>query len=321
MNTSASHTYKSHNKKDSLTQGLGWLSVALGAAELIAPGGLASCLGVKKRSTLFRLLGLRELASGIGILSQPKSAPWLWSRVAGDAMDLALLATAFFAPGRKQAQVARTVATASVLGVTVLDVMASKKRTELERNGGGESGMFLKKNIIIDRSQEELYRFWRNFENLPRFMYYLESVQVSGPTRSRWVAKGPGDVPVEWEAEITEEKPNELIAWRSVEGSKVENSGRVRFSRAPGGRGTLVDVEMQYQPPAGPIGVAVAKLFHREPKQQVQDSLRFFKQLMETGTIITTKGQPAGRKSSTSRKFDYQTPQVVEVAHPEFAFS
>lgn len=304
-----SSMYRSRNKKDSLAQALGWFSVALGAAELILPGGLASLIGVRQRRNLFRLMGLRELASGIGILTQQRSSPWLWSRVAGDAVDLALLGTALNSPTSKQARVA--AAAAAVAGVTVLDLMASKSHSRVERNGSKthDDGMTLTKSVVIDRTPQELYHFWRNFENLPQFMYYLEVVQVTGPTRSRWVAKGPGNVPVEWESEVVEDVSNERIAWRSLPGSMVEHSGVVRFQPAPGGRGTQVTVEMSYNPPAGPIGAAVAKLFHREPKQQVQDSLRHFKQLMETGMILTTKGQPAGRKSSTSKKFDYKTPQ------------
>jgi uncharacterized membrane protein len=306
-----------NQKFSGLAQGLGWFSVALGAAELILPGGLASLVGVRPRSLLFRILGLRELASGVGILTRPNSAPWLWSRVAGDAMDLALLGTALASPGAKQSRVA--AATAAVVGVTVLDVLASQQQS---RNGkavssASERGIHIKKTIIIDRSPQELYHYWRNFENLPRFMYHLESVQVTNPTRSHWVAKAPAGTRVEWDSEVTQDIPNELIAWRSLGGSDVDHSGTVRFSYAPGNRGTMVAVDMVYDPPGGRFGAAVAKLFHREPRQQIEDALRFFKQLIETGMVVTTKGQPVGRASSTSKKFDYKVPHVPsgEFAH------
>ena len=297
-----------------LAKGLAWFGITLGLAELILPDGLAGLMGVRKRRGMFRLLGLKELASGVGILSRPRSAPWLWSRVAGDVMDLALLGTALASPSTNRKRAA--AATAAVVGVTALDVFASQKQSR-NRNGNGAMAVGgpvqVRKSIIIERAAQELYHYWRDFENLPRFMYHLDSVRVLSPTRSRWVAKAPAGSQVEWEAEITQDKTNELIAWRSVEGSDVQHSGRVRFTRAPGNRGTLVEVEMEYTPPAGKIGEKVAKLFRKEPGQEISDSLRFFKQLMEAGTILTTEGQPAGRAKSTSRKFDYKVPKVPAV--------
>jgi uncharacterized membrane protein len=104
--------------------------------------------------------------------------------------------------------------------------------------------------------------------------------------RSRWRAKAPAGTSVEWEAELIDDRPNELIAWRSLEGSTVDNSGFVRFERAPGGRGTVVHVELRYCPPAGALGAAVAKLFGEEPRQQLYDDLRAFKQVMELGEVV-----------------------------------
>src|SRR5687768_1706429 len=252
---------------------------------------------------LFRLLGIRELVSGVGILTRKNSTPWLWSRVAGDAMDLALLGTALSLPGTKQGRVA--AAAAAVAGVTVLDVLASKGHSRNSRNGSAEGAMEqdlqVKKTVIIDRAPQELYNFWRNFENLPRVMYHLDSVRVIDPKRSHWVAKAPGGTQVEWDAELIEDVPNERIAWRSIPGSDVDNHGVVRFERAPGGRGTMVTVELRYNPPAGGVGAVVAKLFRKDPAAEIQDSLRYFKQLMETGIVVTTKGQSAGRKMSTSK--------------------
>lgn len=327
MNTHGLQTYKSQNRKnDPLAHGLGWLSVGLGAAELLLPGGLASLVGVRKHRLLFRLLGIRELASGVGILTRKNSTPWLWSRVAGDAMDLALLGTAFVLPGTKHGRVA--AAAAAVAGVTVLDVMASKAHS---RNGEGTAGAFerdlrVRKSVIIDRPAQELYQFWRNFENLPRVMHYLDSVRIdnSNGKRSRWVAKAPAGTHVRWDAELTEDVPNERIAWRSLPGSNVDNRGVVRFQPAYGGRGTLVTVEMEYNPPAGGFGAIVAKLFHKDPVQEIGEAIRSFKQLMETGVVVTTKGQSAGRTTSTSKKFDYKVPDargVERLPRSEFAHS
>jgi uncharacterized membrane protein len=144
--------------------------------------------------------------------------------------------------------------------------------------------------ITIDRSPEELYRYWRNFENLPRFMQHLKSVTVTGGDRSHWVVEGPLGQPVEWDAEIHNERENELIAWRSLEGSQVETAGSVHFAPAAGGHGTEVRVNLKYNPPAGQLGIAVAKLLGASPDRQVRDDLRRFKQLMETGAIPTTQG-------------------------------
>jgi uncharacterized membrane protein len=188
--------------------------------------------------------------------------------------------------------------------------------------------MQVKQTIMINGAPEELYRFWRDLQNLPRFMKHLESVTTKqmmrqtgaeqesvgatshpagrpiGDGRSHWVAKAPAGTTVEWDAEITEDRPNELIAWRSLEGADVDSAGTVGFEQAPGGRGTVVKLEMHYQPPAGALGAGIAKLFGKDPEWQVKEALRRFKQLIEIGEVITTEGQPAGRDSSTSRKYD-----------------
>jgi uncharacterized membrane protein len=164
--------------------------------------------------------------------------------------------------------------------------------------------MHVKRAMAINRSPEELYRYWRDFENLPRFMKHLEAVRVTGDGRSHWVAKAPADKTVEWDAVIVEDKPNESISWRSLEGADVDNKGTVWFETATGGRGTVVTVELEYDPPAGALGATVAKLLGEDPDWQVRDDLRRFKQVMETGEVITTEGQPAGRESSTSQKYD-----------------
>ena len=155
-------------------------------------------------------------------------------------------------------------------------------------------GIHVETSRTIQKPAEELFRFWRNFENLPRFMDNLESVQVIDNVKSRWKVKAPGGTTVEWDAQIINEKENELIAWRSLEGADVDNAGSVRFLPGPGGQGTEVRVVIDYIPPAGRVGFAVAKLFGREPRQQVEEDLRRFQQLMEAGEIPTTEGQPRG---------------------------
>ena len=147
------------------------------------------------------------------------------------------------------------------------------------------------KAITVNKSPAELYLFWRHFENLPRFMAHLQSVQNTGHRRSHWVADAPLKMTAEWDAEVMEERDNELIAWRSAEGSPFPNAGSVRFQRAPGGRGTEVRVTLTYAPPGGRLGAVVAKLYGAEPGQQLAEDLRRFKSLMEAGEIPTIEGQ------------------------------
>ncbi|NJK46977.1 cyclase [Candidatus Gracilibacteria bacterium] len=161
---------------------------------------------------------------------------------------------------------------------------------------GGEKRIRVEKTVTIsNKSQEELYRFWRNLENLPTFMKHLKSVREIDRTRSHWVANAPLGSEVEWDAEIVSEQENQLIAWASVEGADIDNSGFVRFQKAPQGRGTEVKVVLEYNPPASGLGATIAKLFGESPEQQIGDELRRFKMLMEAGEIATTEGQSACR--------------------------
>lgn len=161
---------------------------------------------------------------------------------------------------------------------------------------GKSKGIRVEKSVTIsNKSPEELYRFWHNFENLPTFMQHLKSVTVINETRSHWVANAPLGNSVEWDAEIINDQENQLIAWASVEGADVDNSGFVRFKPAPEGRGTEVKVVIEYEIPGGALSAAIAKLFGEEPEQQIGDELRRFKMLMETGEIATTKGQSSCR--------------------------
>ncbi|MDQ3009876.1 MAG: DUF2892 domain-containing protein, partial [Acidobacteriota bacterium] len=153
-------------------------------------------------------------------------------------------------------------------------------------------GIKVEKSVTINKQPAELYGFWRNFSNLPRFMKHLESVHDKDGRYSHWVAKAPAGMTVEWDAEVINEVENELIAWCSLEGTTVPNAGSVRFELAPGNRGSIVRVSLSYEPPGGVIGSKIAKLFGEEPEQQVQEDLRRFKQLMEAGEIASTDVQP-----------------------------
>jgi len=148
---------------------------------------------------------------------------------------------------------------------------------------GGSRGINVLESVTIHRSLEELYRFWRNLENLPQFMRHLESVEKITDTISHWRAKGPAGMTVEWDAEVYNEVPNKLIAWRSLEGADVVSAGSVNFDRAAGGMATRVTVHLQYSPPLGKVGAAVARLFGADAETEIRQDLQRFKQTIETG--------------------------------------
>ncbi len=156
------------------------------------------------------------------------------------------------------------------------------------------------KSLTINKSPAELYQFWRNFENLPRFMAHLESVQNTGEKTSHWKAKAPLGTSVEWDAEITSDIENVRIGWKSLEGSDIPNSGVVEF-RPTTNRGTEVKVTLTYEAPGGALGAMFAKLFGEEPSQQVYGDLYRFKSLMESGEVITTEGQTSGREPQAKK--------------------
>jgi len=165
-----------------------------------------------------------------------------------------------------------------------------------------ELGIRVDNSVDINKPAAELFRFWRNFENLPMFMRHLNSVKMLDDRRSHWSAQGPAGTSVEWDAEVINEIENELIGWRSLEGSEVDNAGSVRFSPLPNGRGTRVSVSLQYNPPAGSLGAAVAKLLGTDPKKQVQTDMRRFKELMETGSITTSAASDKPRATAPAAK-------------------
>ncbi|MET0536318.1 MAG: SRPBCC family protein [Steroidobacter sp.] len=145
------------------------------------------------------------------------------------------------------------------------------------------------RTVTINRPRDEVYAFWRKFENLAMVMENIESVTPLDERRSHWVVKAPAGKTVEWDSEIVEDIPNERIRWQSSPGADIANSGEVQFRDAPGHRGTLVTATIVYDPPAGTLGKLVAKVFQREPKIQSRRDLRRFKQLLETGEIATAR--------------------------------
>jgi len=176
------------------------------------------------------------------------------------------------------------------------------------------SGVKLKKSITVDRSPEELYRYWHDFTNLPRFMDLLSNVEVLDETRSVWTINAPIGLHLSWEAEITVDRENEMIGWQSLDGSTIETKGYVRFEPAPKGRGTVVRVAMQYVPPAGKAGAAFASLFGKRPGAHIDEALRRFKQLMETGEIAATRKSTVQATAEIRRMEPKKAAEPVETA-------
>jgi uncharacterized membrane protein len=286
----------SSSPSSGLARGLGLLSLALGVPHVAAPAGVARAVGARptqgvRDATLS--VGLRELTTGVGLLLLPRATPtWLWARVFGDVMDLALLGRSLRGGDRRDR--GRTLAaTAVVAGVAALDLGGARRAGRTPR----ASDLELHAAVTVARSPQEVYDFWRGLERLPSFMAHLEQVEWVAAGRTRWTAKAPVKGTVTWEAELVEDRPGEVLAWRSLPGADVDNSGSVRFAPAPGGRGTEVRVTLRYTVPGGRAGALVARLAGEEPHQQVEDDLRRFKQVMETGEVVRSSGTPAGTRA------------------------
>jgi uncharacterized membrane protein len=159
---------------------------------------------------------------------------------------------------------------------------------------GGSGGVLVHESVTINASPSELYRFWRSYENLPKVMSHVESVTDFGNGRSHWVVRAHGLGTYEWDAEIVNDEPDKLIAWRSLPGSDVSSAGSVRFDSAGADRGTRVTVRLQYDPPGGKLGALIAKAFGEDPAQQIREDLRRLKQRLEAGEVATTRGQSTG---------------------------
>jgi uncharacterized membrane protein len=224
---------------------LGWFSVGLGLAEIIAPRAVANVTGVQenlKNRSLLRLYGLRELTAGIGILTQDRPAGWIWARVGGDVLDLSSLASALADERNDKKRVAFSIA--SVVGVTAADLYCAQ---QLEETPNGQNTTSLVRTIIVDKPAEEAYQFWHDFQNLPRFMTYLESVRYTGDRRTHWIAKGPAGMRIEWDSE------------------------------------TVVRVEVSFSSKRG--AALLRKLARMELGRRLNNDLRKFKQLLEIGEI------------------------------------
>jgi uncharacterized membrane protein len=293
--------------RESINRLLGWFSLGLGVTQLLAPRALGRAIGVGEQTTVMRLCGAREIVSGLGLLSGRAPATFAMARVAGDAMDLALLGASLTS---NQANPNRIAAAATaVAGVAAIDLYASKLDVQASLAGAPQDSA-LAVSLIINSQPQRVYEFWRQLDNLPRFMQHLASVEVVDERVSRWVARGAGGLRLQWESEIVEDRPNEFISWRTREGSTIQHSGSVRFEPAPGGRGTVVRVELLHGAPGGRVAAQAAKVLGAAPAAAIREDLRRLKQLLETGEIPTTRGQPSGARSLLGKTFTHATQEA-----------
>jgi uncharacterized membrane protein len=156
---------------------------------------------------------------------------------------------------------------------------------------GGSGGLLVDENVTIRRGIDDVYRFWRQLDNLPKFLGHLQAVTVKPDGTSHWVANGPGGIPVEWDARIINDVENKIIGWQSLDGSEIATAGSVNFRRS--GENTTVHVRFQYDPPAGKLGAAVAALFGEEPGRSVRDDLARLKSLLETSDVTAPRYSPS----------------------------
>lgn len=285
---------------------LGGVSAALGLPAVAAPERIAALAGLEAggwSTALTRAVGARELAAAGGLLAAPR--PWmLWGRVAGDAVDLGLLGLALAGNGAKR--VGRTaIFTGVVAGITVADIVAA-----VGASGDGRT-IELTATTTINRFADDVYGEWRRFDRLPRFMAHLDEVRSDGNGLTHWRASAPFGRVVEWDAEITDDRPAERISWRSTGDTEVPNEGEVRFAAAPGQRGTELHVTLRYSVPAGRLGRLAARYFGEEPHQQLDDDLRRFKQIMETGEVVRSDGAPWGK--AARREFPQRPARPLSV--------
>lgn len=291
-----------------VTQGLGWVSLALGTAALLGSRRLGTAIGMEGREALLRVAGARELVAAWGLLRSGESTPWLWARVAGDVMDLAMLGASATQAARQPRALKALGVVAAVTAVDVWAALGASSKQYTRPQGRAYSARSaegtLAETIVVKKTPEECYRYWRKLAQLPSFMPLLRSVVEIDEARSHWVFEGPAGVQLEWDSQITHDEPGRRIAWRSLPNSQLAHAGVVRFSEATGKRGTLVRLTADYRllPQFGGSRHLVS-LIQKAPRARLREDLRRFKALLETGVLPTTEGQPHGRRSMLGKAF------------------
>jgi uncharacterized membrane protein len=308
------------SEKDPVTNFLGWFSIGLGLAEVFAPQALARFIGLdeEEHTTLLRAYGVRELAAGVGILTRPKPTYWMWNRVLGDAIDLKSIRNAMENDGNDNSKL--KMAALAVAGVTALDIVSSMRLTSEASPAAGEDPGSYKTadtdnpNIVaavvtVNRPVEEVYNFWKDPRNYAQFMDQMDSVHPTTGGHAHWKVKAPPGLSVEWDSQIVQDIPNQTIRWASVDASNVDSTGTVRLRPAPGNRGTIVSLDIQYKPKGGPLGARIGKLFSAIPKAQLQSDLYRFKQIMEIGEVVQSDatagpGTPHPAQPSSAKELE-----------------
>lgn len=283
----------------STARNLGILSLVLGAGGLLLSGPLSRLSGLQPHRGLLPLVGLRELAAGIGLLGTRNATPWLWSRVAGDGMDLAIILSCLLNPDNPR-RTRAAVTAAVVAAITAIDTRESLRNSRNESTTAAPDAL-VSASVIVGKSPQECYEFWRDPTHMTRISPMVESVTVLDERTSRWLIRSPLGTQIEWDSKITGETPGERISWRSVDGGGLYHAGVIRFEPATGNRGTLVSISVHFRVPGGAAGVGLVKLLGANPRSEVREDLRRFKQLLEAGEIPTTRGQPSGRRSLLGR--------------------
>jgi uncharacterized membrane protein len=274
---------------------IGWFALGRGVAQLVAPRAAAEVAGIRPDDVAVRAMGVREIVTGLGVLTSARPKDWMWARVISDWMDLAYLGNEFVADGTQRAHLAGTGAL--LTGLTAMEMFSGSQLSSLPARSlaNDERGIHVIASITVNATADELYRFWRNLENLPRILRHVQSVMPIEGNRSRWTATGPAGLPITWDAELTEDVLSERIAWVAADNAIVTSAGTVSFRRAAGGRGTVLDVDLRYEPIGGACGALLAFLFGKEPHQQITEDLRAYKAFVETGEVPTIRGQVSGR--------------------------
>ncbi len=276
---------------EQITQGLGWFSIGLGIVEMLAPRTLSRMIGVRYHPVFMRVFGAREATAGIGILTHPNQpAGWLWARVAGDVLDLASLGWAFNTDRRGTAK--RIAAVAAVAGVTALDVMCAQGYTKVATDTGFES------SVTIGKSPRELYDLWREPQIMSQVMGNFAEVRKIDEEHMHWVIPGFMGSVYEFDAKSVEQRPGELIRWKSISGAVPPNGGEVLFRPAPGDRGTEVTLRFKLESSANILHQAAFTLIPSIPKTALWKALMRFKSLAETGELPSLKNNPSARRSA-----------------------
>jgi len=191
-----------------------------------------------------------------------------------------------------------------------------------------DEGVRVDRSITIERPISYVYSFWRHLPNLPYFMRHLESVTMQDELHSHWVLKTICGNLLEWDAEVIEQRENEMISWRSAPGADVDNAGSVWFTQVPGGKGTLVRVELKYVPPAGKAGVFFAKILGEDADSEIEEDLQRLKAVLEKGQMPATKAsglqrglEAAGKVATAGKNFVRDKPWIAIVTVAICSFS